>query len=133
MLVSNESQDTNTILDKFKWFLVLVLIAFVVWGNFYFAGPNDIYQPNTIVRIIVVAVISLLTLLIAITTNKGKSFLLFLQESRKELRKVVWPTRKETAQTTLLVAAITLIVGLALWGMDSVFRSIIFYLTLIGR
>ncbi|MCO6560825.1 MAG: preprotein translocase subunit SecE, partial [Gilliamella sp.] len=93
----------------------------------------DIYQPNTIVRIIVVAVISLLTLLIAITTNKGKSFLLFLQESRKELRKVVWPTRKETAQTTLLVAAITLIVGLALWGMDSVFRSIIFYLTLIGR
>ena len=133
MLVSNESQDTNTILDKFKWFLVLVLIAFVVWGNFYFAEPNDIYQPNTIVRIIAVVVISLLTLLIAITTNKGKSFLLFLQESRKELRKVVWPTRKETAQTTLLVAAITLIVGLALWGMDSVFRSIIFYLTLIGR
>ncbi|MCO6544717.1 MAG: preprotein translocase subunit SecE [Gilliamella sp.] len=133
MLVSNESQDTNTILDKLKWCLALVLIAFVVWGNFYFAEPNDIYQPNTIVRIIAVVVISLLTLLIAITTNKGKSFLLFLQESRKELRKVVWPTRKETAQTTLLVAAITLIVGLALWGMDSVFRSIIFYLTSIGR
>ena len=133
MLVSNESQDTNTILDKLKWCLALVLIAFVVWGNFYFAEPNDIYQPNTIVRIIAVVVISLLTLLIAITTNKGKSFLLFLQESRKELRKVVWPTRKETAQTTLLVAAITLFVGLALWGMDSVFRSIIFYLTSIGR
>ncbi|MFQ1016669.1 preprotein translocase subunit SecE [Gilliamella sp. BG7] len=133
MLVSNESKDTNTILDKLKWCLALVLIAFVVWGNFYFAEPNDIYQPNTIVRIIAVVVISLLTLLIAITTNKGKSFLLFLQESRKELRKVVWPTRKETAQTTLLVAAITLIVGLALWGMDSVFRSIIFYLTSIGR
>ncbi|OCG18524.1 preprotein translocase subunit SecE [Gilliamella sp. App2-1] len=133
MLVSNESQDTNTILDKFKWCLVLVLIVFVVWGNFYFAGPNDIYQPNTIVRIIAVIVTSLLTLLIAITTNKGKSFLFFLQESRKELRKVVWPTRKKTAQTTLLIAAITVIVGLALWGMDSLFRSIIFYLTSIGR
>ena len=133
MLVSNESQDSNTILDKFKWFLVLVLIAFVVWWNFYFAEPNDIYQPNTIVRIIAVVVISLLTLLIAITTNMGKSFLLFLQESRKELRKVVWPTRKETAQTTLLVAAITLFVGLALWGMDTVFRLVIFYLTSIGR
>ncbi|OCG39480.1 preprotein translocase subunit SecE [Gilliamella sp. Bif1-4] len=133
MLVSNESQDSNTILEKFKWCLVLVLIAFVVWGNFYFAEPNDIYQPNTIVRIIAVVVISLLTLLIAITTNMGKSFLLFLQESRKELRKVVWPTRKETAQTTLLVAAITLFVGLALWGMDAVFRLVIFYLTSIGR
>jgi preprotein translocase subunit SecE len=133
MLVSNESQDSNTILEKFKWCLVLVLIVFVVWGNFYFAEPNDIYQPNTIVRIIAVVVISLLTLLIAITTNMGKSFLLFLQESRKELRKVVWPTRKETAQTTLLVAAITLFVGLALWGMDAVFRLVIFYLTSIGR
>ncbi|MWN06814.1 preprotein translocase subunit SecE [Gilliamella sp. Pas-s95] len=133
MLVSNESQNTNTILDKLKWGLVLVLIAFIVWGNFYFSQPNDIYQPNTIVRIIIVVVVSLLTLFIAITTNKGKLFLSFLNESRKELRKVVWPTRKETTQTTLLIAAITVIVGLALWGMDSLFRSIIFYLTSIGR
>ncbi|WP_334323185.1 preprotein translocase subunit SecE [Gilliamella apicola] len=133
MLVSNESQDTNTILDKFKWGLVLVLIAFIVWGNFYFAGPNDIYQPNTIVRIIAVVVISALTLFIGFTTSKGKSFILFLEESRKELRKVVWPPRKETINTTLLVAAITVVVGLALWGMDSLFRSVVFYLTSIGR
>ncbi|NUF49645.1 MULTISPECIES: preprotein translocase subunit SecE [unclassified Gilliamella] len=133
MLVSNESQDTNIILDKTKWILVLVLIAFVVWGNFYFAKPNDIYQPNTIVRTIAVVVVSLLTLFIAFTTNKGKAFFVFLQESRKELRKVVWPTRKETGQTTLLIAAITIIVGLSLWGMDSLFRSIVFYLTSIGR
>ena len=133
MLVSNESQDTSTVLDKFKWVLVLVLIALIVWGNSYFSTPNDIYQPNTIVRIIAVVVISLLTLFIAFTTNKGKSFITFLQESRKELRKVVWPTRKETVQTTLVIAVITVIVGTALWGMDSLFRSIIFYLTLIGR
>ncbi|PXZ05165.1 preprotein translocase subunit SecE [Gilliamella apicola] len=133
MLVSNESQDTSTVLDKFKWVLVLVLIALIVWGNSYFSTPNDIYQPNTIVRIIAVVVISLLTLFIAFTTNKGKSFITFLQESRKELRKVVWPTRKEAVQTTLLIAVITVIVGTALWGMDSLFRSIIFYLTLIGR
>ena len=133
MLVSNESQDTSTVLDKFKWVLVLVLIALIVWGNYYFSLPNDIYQPNTIVRIIAVVVISLLTLFIAFTTNKGKSFITFLQESRKELRKVVWPTRKEAVQTTLLIAVITIIVGTALWGMDSLFRSIIFYLTLIGR
>ena len=133
MLVSNESQDTSTVLDKFKWVLVLVLIALIVWGNSYFSVPNDIYQPNAIVRIIAVVVVSLLTLFIAFTTTKGKSFITFLQESRKELRKVVWPTRKETVQTTLLIAVITVIVGTALWGMDSLFRSIIFYLTLIGR
>ena len=133
MLVSNESQDTSTVLDKFKWVLVLVLIALIVWGNSYFSTPNDIYQPNTIVRIIAVVVISLLALFIAFTTNKGKSFITFLQESRKELRKVVWPPRKEAVHTTLLIAVITVIVGTALWGMDSLFRSIIFYLTSIGR
>ncbi|MDF7666951.1 preprotein translocase subunit SecE [Orbaceae bacterium ESL0727] len=66
-------------------------------------------------------------------TQKGKAFFTFAKESRAELRKVVWPTRKETVQTTLLVAAITVIVGTALWGMDSFFRTIVFYLTSIGR
>ncbi|QYN45223.1 MULTISPECIES: preprotein translocase subunit SecE [unclassified Gilliamella] len=133
MLVSNESQDKNRNLDKFKWILILVLLAFIVWGNFYFARPNDIYQPNTIVRIIAVSVISLLTLFIAVTTNKGKSFLVFLQESRKELRKVVWPSRKDATQTTLLVVAVTVVVGLALWGMDNLFRWVVLILTSIGR
>ncbi len=133
MQVSNDNQETNMILDKFKWILVLVLIAFIVWGNFYFAGPNDIYQPNTLIRIIALVVVSIITLFIAFTTKKGKAFFLFAKESRTEIRKVVWPTRKETMQTTLLIAAITVIVGLALWGMDSLFRSVIFYLTSIGR
>ncbi|WP_294827778.1 preprotein translocase subunit SecE [uncultured Gilliamella sp.] len=109
------------------------MLAFIVWGNFYFARPNDIYQPNTIVRIIAVSVISLLTLFIAVTTNKGKSFLVFLQESRKELRKVVWPSRKDATQTTLLVVAVTVVVGLALWGMDNLFRWVVLILTSIGR
>ncbi|MDF7670550.1 preprotein translocase subunit SecE [Orbaceae bacterium ESL0721] len=133
MRVSNENQETNTVLDKFKWILVLVLIAFIVWGNSYFSGPNDIYQPNIILRIAAVVVISVIALFIAFTTRKGRSFIAFAKESRAELRKVVWPTRKEAVRTTLLVAAITVIVGTALWGLDSLFRTIIFYLTSIGR
>lgn len=133
MQVSNESQATNSVLDKLKWGLVLVLIAIIVWGNSYFAQANDIYQPNTIVRIITVSVISLFTLFVALTTTKGKSFLAFLQDSRKELRKVVWPSRKDATQTTMLVVAVTVVVGLALWGMDTLFRWVVFYLTSIGR
>jgi preprotein translocase subunit SecE len=87
MLVSNEGQNTNTALDKLKWCLVLVLIAFVVWGNFYFAEPNDIYQPNTIVRITAVVVLSLLTLFIAITTAKGKSFFVVFTRITKRVKK----------------------------------------------
>lgn len=133
MRVDNSNQEASSVLDKFKWFFVLALIALIVWGNFYFAEPNNIFQPSSIVRIAILVIASLLALLTAFTTKSGKSFFLFAKESRTEVRKVVWPTRKEAVQTTLLIAVITIIVGLALWGIDSLFRSVIFYLTSIGR
>ena len=38
---------------------------------------------------------------------------------RSEIRKVVWPTRQETTQTTLIVVAVVLVMALLLWGLDS--------------
>nr|WP_281271081.1 preprotein translocase subunit SecE [Orbus hercynius] len=67
------------------------------------------------------------------TTNKGKSFITFAKESRMEVRKVVWPTRKETIQTTLLIAVITIVVGLCLWGLDTFFFWGISKLTVLGH
>jgi preprotein translocase subunit SecE len=48
----------------------------------------------------------------------GKSFLVFLRESRLEVRRVVWPTRQETMQATLVVVALVFLVGLILWFLD---------------
>ena len=53
-------------------------------------------------------------------TGKGRDTREFLSESRFELRKVVWPTRQETTQTTLIVFVFVIITGLILWGLDSV-------------
>ena len=39
--------------------------------------------------------------------------------SRTEIRKVVWPTRQETVQTTMVVVGFVLLVALLLWGLDS--------------
>jgi preprotein translocase subunit SecE len=41
------------------------------------------------------------------------------KEARIEIRKVVWPTRQETTQTTLIVVVMVILVGLILWAMDS--------------
>jgi preprotein translocase subunit SecE len=41
------------------------------------------------------------------------------KEARVEIRKVVWPTRQETTQTTLIVVAVVLVMALVLWGLDS--------------
>ena len=53
-------------------------------------------------------------------TALGKLSWAYLVGSRAELRKVVWPTRQETVQTTLLIAVVVLIVALLMWGLDSV-------------
>jgi preprotein translocase subunit SecE len=55
-----------------------------------------------------------------LTTTTGKSFMGFLAESRVEVRKVIWPTRQETMQSTMIVVALVFLVGLILWTLDAV-------------
>jgi len=49
----------------------------------------------------------------------------FLSEVRSELSKVVWPTRAQTTQATILVIVISLIVGAYVGGLDLLFTSIL--------
>ena len=57
---------------------------------------------------------------IALTSVQGKRLWAFIQGSRIEIRKVVWPTRQETTQTLLIaVFVFTLIMALFFWGLDS--------------
>ena len=74
----------------------------------------------------------LICLLVAIaaTTALGSKAWRFMIEAKAELRKVVWPTRAETVQTSLLVVVMVIIVVLILWGLDSVLMWGIGFLTL---
>ena len=49
----------------------------------------------------------------------------YILGSRAELRKVVWPTRQETLQTTLIIGVVVMILGLASWGVDSLISFLI--------
>lgn len=46
------------------------------------------------------------------------------RETRSELRKVVWPTREETIRLTVVVVAISVVIGLILFVGDSIFTSL---------
>lgn len=70
-------------------------------------------------RVVALVVLALLAGLVALSTAKGKAFFNLFKEAKTEIRKVVWPTRQETLQTTLMVVVVVLIVGLLLWGLDS--------------
>ena len=56
---------------------------------------------------------------IAMTSTQGQRLWSFMQDSRIEIRKVVWPTRQETTQTAIAVFVFTLVMMLFFWALDS--------------
>lgn len=100
-------------LDSLKWMLVLVLVVAAIGGNMYYAEYSLLYR---VMGVVVLAVIAVLT---AIQTAKGGAFWQLAKEARTEIRKVVWPTRQETTQTTLIVVAFVFLMSLILWGLDT--------------
>jgi preprotein translocase subunit SecE len=52
-------------------------------------------------------------------TASGRTFLAFSRESWEEAKRVVWPTRKETLQTTAVVFAFVFVMAMFLWGVDA--------------
>jgi len=106
-----ESKDSR--LDIVKWSAVAVLVAVAVVGNQYFAAEPILY------RVLGIVVLAVAAGFLALQTVKGGAFFALVKDARAEMRKVVWPTRQETTQTTLIVVAVVLVMALLLWGLDS--------------
>jgi preprotein translocase subunit SecE len=111
MNVKAEAQDSR--FDLLKWLVVAALVIAGVVGNQYFSAEPILY------RVLALLVVAAMAGVIALQTSKGKAFWVLAKEARVEIRKVVWPTRQETTQTTLIVVAVVLVMALLLWGLDS--------------
>ena len=107
------AETTASRFDSVKWIIVTALLAVAVVGNSYFSDQSLLY------RVLGIVAISAVAGLIALQTAKGAAFWALVKGSRNEIRKVVWPTRQEAVQTTLIVVAFVLLVALFLWGLDS--------------
>jgi preprotein translocase subunit SecE len=66
---------------------------------------------------------------VALQSAQGRAFWQFVQGSRVELRKVVWPTRQETLQTTLVVFVAILAMGIFFWALDWILGGVTAALT----
>ena len=106
-----EAQDSR--FDLVKWLIVVLLVVVGVVGNQYYSAQPILY------RVLALLVIAAVAAYVALQTGKGKAFFVLAKEARAEIRKVVWPTRQETTQTTLIVVAVVLVMALLLWGLDS--------------
>ncbi|WP_025510067.1 preprotein translocase subunit SecE [Vibrio parahaemolyticus] len=114
-----ETPDSSNAADTFKWVAAFVLaaaavVAAAVVGNYLYG------EMSVVVRAAGVVVLIAAALGVAATTTKGKAAISFAKESRMEVRKVVWPTRQETMQTTLIVLAVSIVMALVLWGIDGI-------------
>ena len=105
--------------DAMKWLVVFVLIAAGVVGNQYFNAESLLY------RVLALVVLAVAAAFVALQTDRGRRFATLLKEARVEIRKVVWPTRPELVQTTVIVVVFVLVVALLLWGMDSLISFLV--------
>lgn len=110
---TSESAEGFDVLDRLKWLGVFGLLAAGVVGNWYFA------ETSLLIRAIVLVGLAVAAAYLLYLTKRGKELWNLAIESRAEIRRVVWPTREVTLQTTLIVIALILIVSLILWGLDS--------------
>lgn len=123
MVLKVVENQTESKLDWVKWSVaVLILLAGCV-GNYYY---SDVYMP---IRMGIWLALLAIAGFIASRTLLGRKAVEFVRESRTELRKVVWPTRQEVVQTTMVVAAMVVVLAIILWGMDGVLVWLIGWLT----
>lgn len=116
--MSAHAEDQGSSLDVVKLLVAVVLLMAGIAGFYYFENWQG--QPvSVLLRVLGLLAVAVVAAVIALNSHSGKQLLGFLKDSRLEVRKMVWPTRAETIQTTLMVMVIVLILAIFLWGVDS--------------
>ena len=115
--MSSKAEQQTSSLDTVKLVLSIGLLIAAIAGFYYFATWNG-ESVSTLYRVLGLLVVIAVAAWIALTTAKGSALIGFMKDSRTEVRKMVWPTRAETMQTTLMVMVIVLILSIFLWLVD---------------
>ena len=110
--------------DKIKLVAAAVLVAVGIWG-YYWLGDSAL-----LLRILAVVAGMLAGAAVAWTSDPGRQFAIFAGEAIEEVKKVVWPTRKETMQTTAAVFAFVVAMAIFLWLSDKTLEWVLYELIL---
>ena len=113
MSVQTETTQSS-MLDTIK---LLIAAAALVGGLYaYYYYEAEIAQA---IRVLMVLGGTVAGIGIAMTSVQGQRLWHFIQGSRVEIRKVIWPTKQETTQTAIAVFVFTLVMMLFFWILDS--------------
>jgi preprotein translocase subunit SecE len=110
--MTEKTENGVSVLDTVKLVLAAALLIGGVVAYYYYA------QTPALVRAGGVLVATAAAIGVAMLSEPGRALWRFMQAARVELRKVVWPTRVETRQTTIAVIIFVVIMGVFFWALD---------------
>jgi preprotein translocase subunit SecE len=105
--------------DALKLVAAVAIIAAGVAGFYVFE------QYPLVLRVVAFLLLTGAGIFVALQSTRGQAIREFLLDSRTEVRKVVWPSRRETVQTTLIVFGVVVAMAIFLWLVDLVLLSIV--------
>jgi len=113
MITETEASESG-VLDTIKLLLAAAALIGGLYAYYY-------YEPEIAqaLRVLMVLAGTAAGIGIAMTSTQGHRLWHFVQGSRVEIRKVVWPTKQETTQTAVAVFVFTLVMMLFFWALDS--------------
>lgn len=111
---TSKEKSTTSIRDRVVWWVVFAIIAAGIWGNSYYRDDLAVY-----IRALALVGLAVLAGFLLFQTERGRNLWILIRDARSELRRVIWPNRQETLQTTLIVLVMVMIFALILWMLDS--------------
>ena len=113
-------QTVNTVADKSKVYGALLLALAAIAGFYYLGKQGALVQWAVLIAGLAVAAV------VYLMSESGKQLIALFRDSWRELKKVVWPSRKEAIQLTLYVFGFVVIMALMLWMTDKVLETVLF-------
>jgi preprotein translocase subunit SecE len=121
--MSANTRTQQVKLNLFKKITSFLLLIVAVLGNYFYRDTAT--SPRTIITLVLIV----LAIFIFCPLTKRKMMIKLFREAVIEMRKVIWPTRQETVYTTLVVAVVTAVISLILWGLDGIFFRLVSSIT----
>lgn len=123
-MATSQVETVNTNADKAKLALTVALVIGALAGFYLLSRQGQLVQWGALIAGLVAAV------LVFGSSESGKQFVAFGRDAWREVKKVVWPTRKETIQMTAYVFAFVVIMALFLWFTDKTLEWVFYDLIL---
>jgi preprotein translocase subunit SecE len=123
VIMNAKAETQGSRLDTLKLWAAILLMGVGIYGYYYF---DDVM---VVLRVLGLLAVAAIAIAVVYQTGMGRQIVGFVSGAQNEVRRMVWPSRTETLQTTMAVVFVVLLVGVFLWLLDMVLLRAVQFLT----